>query len=157
MRPARAVLARRTIGRGLVARVAAATVAAAQEYLALADLDQIKQQGALLVIGEHLGADRHLDHQILAAGAGAVRACPAVAALGPEMLGVAKVDQRVQAGHCFEDDVAALAAVTAVRAAIFDELFTSETDRPGATGAGANEDLCLIEEMHASRLACRRQ
>ena len=27
----------------------------------------------------------------------------------------------------------------------------------GATGAGANEDLCLIEEMHASRLARRRR
>jgi hypothetical protein len=48
------------------------------------------------------------------------------AALGTEMLGVAEVDQRVQAVDAFEDDIAALAAVSAIRAAIFDIFFAPE-------------------------------
>ena len=47
----------------------------------------------------------------------------ALAARGAEMLGVAKVDQRVEAGDGFEHDVAALAAMAAVGAAIFDDIF----------------------------------
>ena len=51
----------------------------------------------VLVVGEDLGADRDLDDQIVAAGAGAVGARAALAARRPEMLGVAKVDQRIEA------------------------------------------------------------
>ena len=89
--------------------------------------------------------------QIVAARAGAVRARAAVAARRAEMLGVAKVDQRVEAGDRLEDDVAALAAVAAVGAAIFDELLAPEADGAGAAGAGADEDLGLVEEMHGAR------
>ena len=60
---------------------------------------------------------------------------PAMAARRTEMLGVAEVDQRVEAGNRLEHDVAALAAVAAVRAAIFDELLAPEADRAGAAGA----------------------
>ena len=56
----------------------------------------------------------------------------ALAARRAEMLGVAKVDQRIEAGHRFEDDVAALAAIAAVGAAIFHELFAPEADRARA-------------------------
>ena len=93
---------------------------------ALADLGQVGEQGALFVVGEDLGADRDLDDQVLAAGAGAVGAGAALAARGAEMLGVAKVDQRIEAGDGLEDDVAALAAVAAVGAAEFDEFFAPE-------------------------------
>ena len=72
----------------------------------------------------------------------------ALAARRAEMLGVAKVDQRVEAGDRLEDDVAALAAIAAVGAAIFDELLAPEADGAGAARAGADEDLGLIEEMH---------
>ena len=72
----------------------------------------------------------------------------ALAARRAEMLGVAKVDQRVEAGDRFEHDVAALAALAAVGAAIFDELFAPEADRAGAAGARADEDLGLVEKMH---------
>ena len=57
----------------------------------------------------------------LAAGAGLVAAGAALAARRPEMLGVAEVDQGVEALDRLEDDVAALAAVAAVGAAIFDD------------------------------------
>ena len=90
----------------------------------------------------------HLDDEVLAAGAGAVGAGAALAARGAEMLGVAEVDQRIEAGHRFEDDVAALAAVAAVGPAELDELLAPEADRAGAAGAGLHVDLGLVEEMH---------
>ena len=115
---------------------------------ALALVGQVGEQGAFLVVGEDLGADRHLDDEVVAAGAGAVGARAALAARGAEMLGVAEVDQRIEAGHRLEDDVAALAAVAAVGPAELDELLAPEADRARAAGAGADEDLGLVEEMH---------
>jgi hypothetical protein len=70
-----------------------------------------------------------------------------MAALGLEMLGVAEVDQGVEAGHRLEDDIAALAAIAAVGAAIFDVLLAPEADRTGPP-AGADENLGLVEKMH---------
>src|ERR1700758_4793163 len=64
------------------------------------------------------------------------------------MLGVTEVDEGVQAGHRLEDDVAALAAIAAVRTAIFDELLAPERDRARAAGTGADENLGLIEKVH---------
>src|SRR3546814_13947550 len=72
------------------------------------------------------------------------------------MLGIAKVDQRVEAGDRFEHHVAALAAVAAVGAAIFDIFFTPETDGAGAAVAGLHENLGLVEEMHRRPLRGRR-
>jgi hypothetical protein len=46
------------------------------------------------------------------------------------MLLVAVIDQRVEAGGAFNDDIAAASAVAAVRAAKFDEL-----SRAGTTGS----------------------
>ena len=86
-----------------------------------------------------------------AARAGAVGARAALAARGAEMLGVAEVDQRIEAGHRFEHDVAALAAVAAVGAAELDELFAPEADRARPAGARAHENLGLVEEMHRGR------
>ena len=88
----------------------------------------------------------------VAAGAGLVAAGAALAARRPEMLGVAEVDQGVEALDRLEDDVAALAAVAAVGAAIFDVLLAPEADRAGPAGAGADEDLGLVEEMHGGHV-----
>src|SRR6185369_15727406 len=71
---------------------------------------------------------------------------------GPEMLGVAKVDQSIEAGHRLENDVAALAAFAAVGAAIFDIFFAPEADRSRAARTGADEHLGLIEKMHSASL-----
>ena len=118
----------------------------------LALLGQVGEQGALLVVGEDLGSDRDLDDEVLAAGAGAVGARPALAARRAEMLGVAKVDQRIEARHRLEDDVAALAAVAAVGTAELDELLAPEADRAGPARARAEENLGLVEEMHGRAL-----
>ena len=68
------------------------------------------------------------------------------------MLGVAEVDQSIEAGHRLEHDVPALAAVAAVGSAELDELLAPEAHGSGAAGAGAHEDLGLVEEVHG---ACR--
>ena len=71
------------------------------------------------------------------------------AALRTEVLGVAEIDERIEAGHRDHHDIAALAAVAAVRPAVLDELLPPETDGAGATGTGLEIDLGLIEKMHA--------
>ncbi len=149
---ARLVLARGAVGRAFVAGVAAATHAAFEQHDALAFDRQIGEQAALLVVGKQLRSDGNLDDEVGSAGAGPVRAGAAGAALGAEVLRVAEVDQRIEAGHRLEDDVAALAAVAAVGATEFDELFTAKTDRARATGAGTHVNFRLVEEMHGGEL-----
>ena len=69
------------------------------------------------------------------------------------MLGIAKVDQCVQAGHGFENDVSALAAVAAVWSAIFDVFFTPKADGTRAAATGTDENLGLVEKMHERSLS----
>src|SRR5687768_5221312 len=73
------------------------------------------------------------------------------------MLRVAKVDQRIEPRHRLENDIAALAAVASVGAAIFDELLAPEADRSRSARAGADEDLRLVEEMHARAVKRRSE
>ena len=146
-RPAHAVLARRAVGCGLVACIAAPAIAAAQEHALLTLFGEVRED-MLLVLAQHLGADGHVDDQILPARAGHVRACTAFPARRPEMLRVAKVDQRIEAVHRAKHDVPALAAIAAIGAAIFDELFAAECDGAGSTGTRRHINFCLVEEMH---------
>src|SRR5438309_6854367 len=147
---ARLVLARGAIGGGFVAGVATPAHAALQEGDALPDLCQVCKQAPFFVVGEDLGSDRHLDDKVVAAGAGPVRPGTALTARSTEMLRVAEVDQRIETGHRLEHDIAALAAVAAVRPAELDELLAAETDGAGAARAGADEDLGLVEEVHCA-------
>src|SRR3546814_2692397 len=71
-RPAGTVLARRAVGRAFVARIAASAIAAAQKDDALALFGEVGEQRALLVVGEDLGADRHLNDEVGAARAGEI-------------------------------------------------------------------------------------
>ena len=70
------------------------------------------------------------------------------AAFGLEMLLVAKVDEGVQAFVDLGDDVAAVTAVAAVRAAARDVFLPTEADAAGAAVAGFDVDFCLIEKPH---------
>jgi hypothetical protein len=100
---------------------------------------------------EDLRADRHLEHDVLAVGAMAVLAHAIGALLGLEVLLIAIVDQGVQSIDHFDDYVAAasaIAAITAIRPAEFDELLAPERDTSVAAVAGADIDLRLIEEFH---------
>ena len=108
----------------------------------------------LVVLLEDLGADRHLAARSSSPLAPGRSLAHAVAAgLGLEVLLVAVVDQRVEAVDRLDDDVAAAAAVAAVRAAELDELLAPERDAAGAAVAGADVDLGLVEEFHGSQIA----
>ena len=105
--------------------VAVAAVAAPAQHDARRRPVDIGQQ-SLSVLGQDLGADRHADDDRVGVGAGAIGA-RAVAALGrPEMLRIAEVDERVEIGRGLEDDIAAPAAVAAVRAAELDVFLAPE-------------------------------
>ena len=105
--------------------IAEPAVAAAQQQGALARHVQVGEQRAA-VLGQHLRADRHLDQHVRRARPRAVRSGTIAALLGAEVLRVAEVDQGVQVRHGFHDDVAALAAVSSVRATELDVLLAAE-------------------------------
>ena len=130
--------------------VAEAAIAALGQQEALADLGQVADQ-RLVVFLEDLGAGRHLQRHVGALGAGHVAAHAVDAGLGLEMLLVAIVDQRVQPVDRLQPDIAAAAAVAAVRAAELDEFFAPERHRAGAAVAGADIDFGLVEKFHRIR------
>ena len=136
--------------------IAMPAVAAAAEDDRLTCGIEIGEHG-LLIIRKNLRADGDFDAHVRRAGAGAVGAGAVAALPGAEMLGVAEVDEGVQVLGGFEDDVAAAAAVTAVRAAEFDEALAPEGDDAVAPIAGADVDLGLVEEFHVQETGVRRQ
>lgn len=70
------------------------------------------------------------------------------------MLGVAKDDQRVEAGGSLEHDIAALPPFP-VGAAILDEFFVPEADRPWPARARAYENLGPVRENAWRELRAR--
>ncbi len=142
--------ARRLVGRALEVGVAEAAIATREQHEALADRGDVGDQ-RLAVLLEDLGAGGDLQHHIGAAGAGAVAPHAVHACLGLEMLLVAVVDQGVQPVDALDHDVAAAAAITAVRAAELDELGAMERHGAGTAGTRLHIDLGLIEELHRLR------
>ena len=122
-----------------------------EKDLALTDLGKVGEN-LFLVLRQHLRTDGNLDHKIGRARPGLVTALPVIAALRLEMLRVSEVDQRVEALHRLEDDIAALAAIAAIGSAVFDVLLAPETDGPRAASARFQIDLGLVEEMHGCPL-----
>ena len=102
----------------------------------------------LFVVGKDLRADGNLDHQVAAAGTGLVGARSPLAPRRTEVLGVTKVDEGVEAGHGFEDDISALSAVAAIGPAELDELLAAEAYCSRAASARAHEDFGLVQKMH---------
>ena len=68
------------------------------------------------------------------------------------MLLVAKIDQGVQAVHGFHPDRAAIAAITTVRAAKFNEFFTPEAHTACPAAARADIDFGQVEKLHGWRV-----
>src|SRR5690606_18413646 len=146
-RHARLVLARRAVGRGRVAGVSTTAHAALEQHHPLPDLGEVGEHVLALLV-EDLRADRDLDDEVRSTRAGAVLAHAVGAALGAEVLRVAEVDQRVEAGNGLEHDVPALPSVAAVGSPVLDELLAPEADRAGSPGARAQMYLGLVEKMH---------
>ena len=134
--------------------VAETAIAALRQPKALADGGEVADQ-RVIVFFVDLRAGRHFQRHVGALGAGAVAAHAVDAGLGLEMLLVAVVDQRVQAVDRLQPDIAAAAAIAAVRSAELDELLAPERDAAGAAVAGADIDLGLIEKFHGGIDASR--
>src|SRR5437868_1640465 len=129
--------------------VAEPAIAAAQQHDALAGFGQIGEHGLLIVI-EDLGPDRHAKHEVATLGARLIGAGATAAFLGPEMLLIAVIDQRVQIVGRLEDDVAALAAIAAIGPTELDELLAAKAHRAAAAVTALQIDLGLVEEFHRS-------
>ena len=123
--------------------------AAARQEHGLLRLGQVGDQ-RLAVLGEDLGAERQGELDVGAVRARALLAHAVGAAARPEVLPVAVVDQGVELGSDPRDDMAAAAAVAAVRPAARDVLLAPEADAAVAAVAGAHVDLGLIEEAHGA-------
>src|SRR5262249_10959342 len=107
----------------------------------------------LTVLFIALRPSRLFQHYTLTARPVAVLAHSGAAALGFEMLSVAVVYERVEAIDGLYDDVAAFAAVAAVRTAEFDEFFPPERYAAVPAVAGPYINLGFIEKFHDARYA----
>ena len=130
--------------------IAEAAVAAAQQDHPLAGFGQVGDH-FFAVLGQYLGADRQLHDHAFARAAGAVLAHAVMADLGLEMLLIAEIDQGVEIGDAFDDDIAAASAVAAVGAAVLDVFLTTEADGACAALTALDENLGLIEKLHGVR------
>src|SRR5690606_33344351 len=90
---------------------------------------------------------------VVALAAMPVLAHAVMAGRGLEVLLVAIIDQRVESIDALDDDVAAASAIAAIGPAEFDEFLAQKADRAGATIAGADKDLRLVEKFHVASLA----
>src|SRR5690606_26329278 len=133
-------------------RVAETAIAALREKGAFAGPVEIGDQ-RFLVFLENLRADRHLDDEIAAVGAGAVRAFSRSAVFGLVMLLVAEIDQRIEVIRRFREHMAAAPAVASVRAAEFDEFLAPKGKAAGAAGAAFDIDFGAIEKFHKAYIA----
>jgi len=140
-------VARRAVGRAFETRIAETAIAAVGQHDALAEFSKIREQ-CLAIFFVNLGADRHFEHDVGAGSAVAILAHAAAAVLRREMLLVAVVDQGVEPIDRLHHHVAAIAAVAAVRPAIFDEFLAAERHAAVAAVAGADIDLGFVEKFH---------
>ena len=128
-------------------KVAEAAIAALGQKHAFADSRQIGQNGFLIFV-ENFGANGHTQHHVIAILAGTLTAHARHAVLGEEMLLIAEVDQRVQPVHRFGPDIAAFAAVAAIRATVFDILLAPEADTATAPRSRSDRHTREVEEFH---------
>ena len=94
------------------------------------------------------GADRHPQRDVLAPLAVAVFAAAVFAALGAVAAGVAIVEQGVDVAVGDREDVAAMAAIAAIRSAEGDEFFAPERGDAVAAVASVHFDSGFVEEFH---------
>ncbi len=129
--------------------VAEAAIAALGQHEFFAKCSEVVDQGFAILV-EHLGANRHFQHDRLAIRAMAILAHAIGALLGLEVLLIAVIDQRIEAIDRFDHDIAAAAAIAAARPAELDILLAAERHAAIAAVAGADINFCLVEKFHGS-------
>ena len=101
----------------------------------------------------HDRADGHLEDKVLAVAPVLTGAAPMGAALGAEMMLVAVVDKGGELRGRLDDDVAAAAAVSAVRAALRHMRLTAERHATGAAVAALDVDAGKVGKLSHENLA----
>ena len=145
--PADGLLARGTVGRGLVVQVAEAAITALGQQALFAVLEQLHHHFAGFVVADD-GAHRHAQDDVLAGGAELVGASTLLAVARLVAAGVAVVDQGVDVAVSDHVDVPASPAVAPVGAAEGNEFLATEADASAATVAGGHINGGFIDEFH---------
>ncbi len=139
---------RRLIGRRLEMRVALAAPSAPAADILLPVLDEVGQHLASIKVLNHR-ADGQFYPEVVAVLA-AAQASLSVAAPARLVLPlIAEVEQAGEPPLGNEDDIAALSAVSAARAALGHELFAAERDATAPAVAGLYVYPCLVYELHS--------
>ena len=144
-------LPRRPVNTGLKAGVTQPMEATLSHFKGLAQLSQVAEYFAGLFI-QHRGSHRNIEHQVLAAGSGAVRSPARLAILGFEVAGVAKVDKRVQTLGGQQDNAAAIAAIAAVRATFGDIFLPAKAHTAVTAVARLDFNCCFVDKFHGVSL-----
>ena len=142
---------RGAVGRICEFRIAAAAAAALADDGLLANLREVREDLArLLVLDDRAG--RHLDvarRRILAV---LVLDVAVLTVLRLELAVIAEVEQGIHVLVHDEDDVAAAATVTARRASLRDELLAAERRLAVTAIACLDDDACPVDKLHDSLL-----
>ncbi|CGV83387.1 Uncharacterised protein [Salmonella enterica subsp. enterica serovar Typhi] len=92
--------------------------------------------------------DRHFDGHVFTAFTGTVAARAILTTFSAERFFKAVIDQRIQVFIGFHPDVAAVAAITAVRAAFRDIFFAAEAHTAITAIACNDQNRCFINKLH---------
>ncbi|MNL49104.1 hypothetical protein D3C87_1720110 [compost metagenome] len=101
--------------------------------------------GALIL---HASTDRHLDDNVFATLTGTVTALAVLAAFGAERFLKAVVNQGIEVFVRQQIDIAAIAAIAAIRPTVRDILFAAETDTTITTVTCNDQNRCFIYKLH---------
>jgi hypothetical protein len=124
-------------------RIAEAPISTSRDQGTLARMNKVSEK-CLIVFGKNLRSWRHLQHCIGTGRTSPIRAHTMFAITGLEMLLIAEIDQRVEVGNAFNPNIAALAAIAAIRAAEFNKFLPPEGKAAISSVSGADIYLCLI-------------
>jgi hypothetical protein len=108
---------------------------------------EVREHAPVLV--EHLSPDGYAELDGGAGGAVTVRALAVAPALAVEVTLPLKESEIAQVGVRYEDDVAAPAAVSAVRPALGDVFLTAKADRAVAAATALDRDAGPVVEQGA--------
>ena len=140
-------LARGTVGRGNEGVVAATAATALGDDDLVTVLLEVAQDVAAIAVADD-GARRHGNEELVSLAAVAVGRLALAAAFGPPVLAIDDVGEAVGAGDRTDNDVAAVAAIAAVGAALGHILLAPEATAARAAVAALDVNRHPIHEYH---------
>jgi hypothetical protein len=137
------------MGGGFKAHIALSSPAAVSDGDFLIRLYKVKQQFTAVRIADG-GSSRNFKEQMGSASPGFLAALAGLPIGCPVYFFKLKMVKGALTVGGFDQDIAAPAAITAVRPASGDETFASETDTSASPVTGLDDDCGFIDEFHAA-------